>query len=155
MYCVLQWSKGKLHTTGFFYPNEDVGIDIFSLKCRMTPNVFREYYRSHEEHFRYSHHVVSMRRKFSRGIWSKKLTSKIAIFAKSQLRKKPVQRVWILKNRHLLAFVSMKCDLSIVWPRCLFQQRDMILRKHPNTYNGYWKLFKKFLEPLKAQAVTF
>ena len=36
----LQWSKGKQYRTGQFYPNEDVCIDIFSLKCRMTPNFF-------------------------------------------------------------------------------------------------------------------
>ena len=72
------------------------------------------------------------------------MVSKTTIFANSELRKNLFQRVSILKNRHMLAFGSIKCYLRIIWPYRFFQHEDMILRKPTNTYDRQWKSLKFF-----------
>ena len=58
--------------------------------------------------------------------------------------------VWLSKNNHLLAFLPIEYDLSVVRPCRLLWEIDMIMRKFANTNLILWEATENFLTALKS-----
>ena len=78
----------------------------------------------------------------------------LMIFAISDGQLSYTQWVWISKNHHLLAFMTIEFDIGVVRPPCLLWEIDMIIKKLTNTNFMSWETTEKILERPEVAVVS-
>ena len=99
----------------------------------------------HKQACKYIFYVMKTYRKFFRGPWShcRHLWKPFfEVITKGRL----CLGVWFSKNRHLLAFMAIESDLSVVWSFCLLCKIDMNISKLAIIYFMSWIPIENFLE---------
>ena len=126
-------------------PSADVWKRRMCLRRRMgLPFTLEDRY-DHKQAFKYIFYVMKTYRKFFRGPWShcRHLWKPFfEVITKGRL----CLGVWFSKNRHLLAFMAIESDLSVVWSFRLLCKIDMNISKLAIIYFMSWIPIENFLE---------